>query len=135
MFAISSSGDLLFSLHTKRIASAAVIKFLEQMLKHHPRRHLVVVMDRATPHTSKVTRKFIEEQKRLHVFYLPPYSPEFNPDEKVWAHLKNHELKSHQARSQDELKLLTRRKLRNMSKDKKLLKGIFFRCCVAKLMN
>jgi transposase len=49
-------------------------------------------MDRATPHTSQMTQTFIESQPRLHVFYLPPYSPEWNPDEKVWNHLKTQEL-------------------------------------------
>jgi hypothetical protein len=40
--AISRNGHLLFRLLEKRIASKEVIEFLAQMLKHHPRRHLVV---------------------------------------------------------------------------------------------
>ena len=84
MSAISETGSLIFCLHEKRIASDEIIEFLMQMLKHHKLRHLViVVMDIATPHTSKKTQAFIESQKRLHVFYLPSYSPDWNPDEKV----------------------------------------------------
>jgi transposase len=26
------------------------------------------------------------------LFYLPPYSPELNPDEPVWNHLKSHKI-------------------------------------------
>lgn len=111
MSAISRPGHLLFRLLDKRIASEEVIEFLAQMLRHHPRRHLVVVMDQAKPHTSQKTKAYIETQGRLHVFYLPSYSPDWNPDEKVWNHLKHHELKSHQAKTKDELKQLTRRKL------------------------
>ena len=81
MSAISQRGSLVFTLHEDRIASPQVIHFLQHLLKHHPRRHLVVVMDQASPHTSKKTKAFIAKQKRLHVFYLPPYSPDFNPDE------------------------------------------------------
>lgn len=135
MSAISRRGDLVFTLHEKRIASGEVVHFLDQMLKHHPRRHVVVVMDQARPHTSKATRSFIESQRRLHVFYLPPYSPDFNPDEKVWNHLKHFELKSHQAKTKKELKALTKRKLKNMSKQPRLMRGIFFRCEVANLLN
>lgn len=40
MSAISGTGSLIFQLHEKRIASDEVIHFLEQMLKHHKRRHL-----------------------------------------------------------------------------------------------
>lgn len=135
MSAISKRGDLLFRLYGKRIASNEVIEFLRQMLRHHKRRHLVVVMDQARPHTSKKTQAFIDDQKRLHVFHLPPYSPDWNPDEKVWNHLKHEELKSHQAKTKDELKALSRRKLKAMSKKPALMRGIFSRCCVADLFG
>ena len=82
--AISRNGQLLFRLLDKRIASKEVIEFLGQMLRHHKRRHLIVVMDRAPPHTSKKTQAWIDGQPRLHVFHLPAYSPDWNPDEKVW---------------------------------------------------
>jgi transposase len=133
--ALSRRGNLLFRLLEKRIASAQVIDFLGQMLRHHPRRHLVVVMDQAPPHTSKKTKAFIQQQPRLHVFYLPKYSPDWNPDEKVWNHLKHQELKSHQAKTKDELKHLTRCKLQSMAKRPRLMRGLFFRCCVAELFK
>ncbi len=116
MSAISRRGHLLFRLHDKRVASAEVIDFLKQMLTHHNRRHLVVVMDQAPPHTSKKTQAYITSQNRLHVFHLPKYSPDWNPDEKVWNHLKHQELTRHQAKTTQELKRLTRRKLQSMAK-------------------
>ena len=134
MSAITSQGHLIFRLHNKRITSQEVIEFLGQMLKYHPRRHLVVLMDRAPPHTSKRTRAYIKSQRRLHVFYLPKYSPDWNADEKVWNHLKNQELSSHQAKTKEELHELTGRKLTAMSKNKTLLRGIFFRCCIADVL-
>lgn len=131
--AISRNGHLIFRLLEKRIASQEVIEFLEQMLRHHSRRHLVVVMDQAPPHVSKKTRTWVESQPRLHVFYLPKYSPDWNPDEKVWNHLKHQELASHQAKTKVELKDLTRRTLQSMAKRPQLLRGLFFRCCIAEL--
>lgn len=133
--AISRNGRLLFRLVDKRIASQEVIDFLEQMLRHHSRRHLVVVMDQAPPHTSKKTRSWIAKQPRLHVFYLPKYSPDWNPDEKVWNHLKHREMANHQAKTKDELKQLTHRKMQSMAKRPALLRGLFFRCCVAELFQ
>jgi len=135
MSAISKSGQLVFRLHQKRITSVEMIDFLVQLLKHHKNRHLVVVMDRATPHTSKETKTFIYKQKRLHVFYLPPYSPDFNPDEQVWNYLKHEELKSHQARTKEQLNALANSKLDSMSKNPDLLQGIFFRCYIANFLN
>jgi transposase len=134
MSAITSGGQLIFRLHDKRIASPEVIEFLAQMLKHHPRRHLVVVMDQAPPHTSQATKAFTASQPRLHVFYLPKYSPDWNPDEKVWNHLKHQELKGHQAKTKEELMTLTHDKLQAMSTRGDLLQGIFFRCCMADVL-
>lgn len=134
MSAVTRSGQLIFQLHDKRITSEEVIEFLGQMLKHHLRRHLVVVMDQAPPHTSMRTLAFIASQPRLHVFNLPTYSPDWNPDEQIWNHLKYQELKGHQARTKAELADLTTRKLTEMSTDKELLQGIFFRCCMADVL-
>jgi transposase len=134
MSAITRSGQLIFRLHDKRITSEEIIEFLDQMLKHHSHRHLIVVMDQAPPHTSKRTLAFIASQPRLHVFNLPTYSPDWNPDEQVWNHLKHQELQGHQARTKAELKDLTSQKLTEMSTDKHLLQGIFFRCCMADVL-
>jgi len=134
MSALTSQGKLIFRLHDKRITSIEVIDFLAQMLKQHSRRHLVVVMDQAPPHVSKATKAYIEDQPRLHVFHLPKYSPDWNPDEKVWNHLKHQELKGHQAKTKKELEALAQAKLESMATNKELLQGIFFRCCVADVL-
>jgi transposase len=133
--AISRRGHLLFALHQKRIASDEVIQFLDQMLHHHRNRHLVVLMDQAPPHVSKKTVTFIESQTRLHVFHFPSYSPDWNPDEKVWNHLKHHELKSHKAKTKTELTELTEQKLNGMAQNPHLVRGLFYRCCVADLFG
>jgi transposase len=135
MSALSGQGRLLFNLFDKRITSEEIIHFLGQMLAFHKRRHLVVVMDQAPPHTSHKTRAYVENQPRLHVFYLPKYSPDWNPDEKVWNHLKHYELKAHRAKTKEELKSLTKSKLKGMSKNPSLLRGLFFRCCVADFLG
>jgi transposase len=135
MSAISPGGRLVFRLHEKRIASAEVIDFLGQLLRHHAKRHVVVVMDQAPPHTSGKTMNYIASQPRLHVFHLPTYSPDWNPDEKVWNHLKNHELKAHRAQTKQELYDLTTEKLENMSRAPDLLQGLYFRCCVSELLR
>jgi transposase len=133
--AISRNGQLLFRLLDRRIASKEVIEFLDQMLRHHRKRHLVVVMDQAPPHTSSKTKAWIKSQPRLHIFYLPKYSPDWNPDEKVWNHLKHQELAAHQAKTKVELHTLARRKLQSMARRPSLLRGIFFRCCIAELFK
>jgi transposase len=135
--AIRKSGHLLFNLFDggKRFKSDDIIKWLGQMLAYHPRRHLIVVMDRAKPHVSKKTRDFVASQKRLHVFYLPSRSPELNPDEQVWAHLKGHQLTSHKAKTTKELASLARKKLRSTANNRIKVQGIFKRNEYANLFS
>jgi len=129
--AISPSGKLLFSLPRTKVNSKTVIAFLRKLLDHHKNRHVVVVMDSAPSHTSKVTRRFIADQKRLHVFHLPPYCPALNPDELVWNHLKHQKMKAHQATNKQKLRDLATRNLRSIQKNPRMLKAFCRKASVA----
>jgi transposase len=122
-------------LHQGKITSADVIKFFEKIVRRNPKRHVVLIMDKAPPHTSGATLKYISSEKRLHVFNFPSRSPELNPNEKIWNHLKNEELKSHQARNINELRKIVKNKLTKMSKKPALLKGLFYRSFLSKFFK
>ena len=47
----------------------------------------VVIMDNASFHKGIVMKEAIEDAGHT-LLYLPPYSPDFNPIEKKWAHAK-----------------------------------------------
>lgn len=47
----------------------------------------IVVMDNLNCHKDAQARKLIE-QSQAHVLYFPPYSPDFNPIEKMWSKIK-----------------------------------------------
>ncbi|MFD3328601.1 transposase [Streptomyces sp. NPDC058701] len=49
---------------------------------------IVLVWDRLNTHVSRRMRDFVAEREWLTVFLLPAYSPELNPVEWVWAHVK-----------------------------------------------
>ena len=121
---ISNRGYLLFKVKRGRITGEDVIKFLTDMLKHHKRRKLVVVLDNASVHTSKKVKNFIKKQKRLKVFDLPKRSPHLSADEQVWNHLKNYELKGHKERGLDGFEKLVNKKLSTLSKNKSKIRGI-----------
>ncbi|MER5535381.1 transposase [Streptomyces mirabilis] len=49
---------------------------------------IVLVWDRLNTHVSHAMRELIAERAWLTVFLLPAYSPDLNPVEWVWAHVK-----------------------------------------------
>jgi transposase len=122
MSAISPSGRMCFKLEKRRINSDVMIEFLKEIGACHFRRKVGVIMDQAPCHVSKKVRNFSEDSKQIKVFYIPPYSPELNPDEKVWRHLKHVELKDRQSQNKKGLAKEVVKALRKIQK-KKLAKN------------
>ena len=63
-----------------------------RVLLHHRRRsrnETVVVLDNAKYHHALLLAPFLEQrQSFLRLDFLPPYSPDLNPIERVWKHLR-----------------------------------------------
>lgn len=125
MSAISPSGRMCFRLEKRRVNSAVLIEFLKQIGASHPWRKIGIIMDQAPCHISKKVKSFAESTKRMRIFHIPPYSPDLNPDEKVWRHLKHVSLKNHQAQDKLQLSRLVLRALRKMQKNPNLTKNFF----------
>ncbi|MBF0278118.1 MAG: IS630 family transposase [SAR324 cluster bacterium] len=68
--------------------SKAFIQFLTQLNQRTPDKEIVLILDNASIHTSKKTKKFLERHRNIHLFHLPPYSPEYNPVEIFWRWIK-----------------------------------------------
>ncbi|MEA4884370.1 MAG: transposase [Clostridia bacterium] len=49
-----------------------------------------MILDTYRPHRSIAPEYESKYQGRLHFMFLPPYSPELNPQENVWAWLKDY---------------------------------------------
>jgi transposase len=64
------------------------IAFLTEVL-NKTRKPLILIQDGAPYHSGKVVKEFFEQhKKRITVYRLPTYSPDFNPIEKLWKKIK-----------------------------------------------
>jgi transposase len=45
---------------------------------------IILVLDNVRYHHAKLLKIFLENNKKLEILYLPPYSPDFNPIERAW---------------------------------------------------
>lgn len=87
--AVSAQGEFRFMVLRGRVGAAAFIEFIKRLLHGFPRMVFLIV-DGHPAHKAKKVVRFIETVKdRFRLFFLPPYSPELNPDEGVWNDLKN----------------------------------------------
>ena len=62
-------------------------------------KHVVLVLDQAGWHLAKA----LEIPPNITLLHLPPYSPELNPAERLWAYLKSHYLSNQVFRDYDHL--------------------------------
>jgi transposase len=90
--AVSAQGEFRFMTIKGRVGATRFIEFIKRLLHNVPRMVFLIV-DGHPAHKAKSVRRFAESVKdRFRLFFLPPYSPELNPDERVWNDLKNNAL-------------------------------------------
>jgi transposase len=71
----------------KKFNAMTFQSFLENLLKHGGSRGrlIVIILDNARYHHATLLKPFLQKyRKRLKLEFLPPYSPELNPIERVW---------------------------------------------------
>lgn len=87
--AVTSRGHMRFMIkETGGVNAEVFIEFLGRLLIGSKNR-IFLIVDRGPAHVAKKTKAFVASLGgRLRLFYLPPYSPDKNPDELVWKHLK-----------------------------------------------
>jgi transposase len=88
---ITSNGQFLQQTHKGSIKTPQVIAYLTHLLRHLPG-SVTVVLDNASIHRAKAVQNFVRDNERLSIVFLPPYAPELNPVELVWAYVKRYVL-------------------------------------------
>jgi len=85
--------------------SEGFVAWLEQLLfEVYPEAIIYLVLDNASFHKSAVARAACALfEERLVIFRLPTYSPQLNPIERYWRHLKQQACGNHLFTSQEEL--------------------------------
>jgi len=88
--AVNPRNGSLYSLAFDGFDSDTFIYYLKWLLKvFKTQKKIVIVLDNASPHKSHKTKEFVaKNKKRLELLYLPPYSPDLNPIERVWKNLR-----------------------------------------------
>lgn len=105
---VSTQGKLYILVRRGSIATAQVLVFLRHLLRH-VRGPIILVWDNVNPHKAVAVKRFVHDNsRRLSLEYLPPYSPELNPDEWLWRYLKHVELANLAPLNLGELKVALR---------------------------
>jgi transposase len=101
--AVSAQGEFRFMIVRGRVGAAFFLEFIKRLV-HGSDRMIFLIVDGHPSHRARKVTKFIGTIKdRFRLFYLPPYSPELNQDERVWNDLKNNAIGRHAITSPEQL--------------------------------
>jgi transposase len=122
---VSAKGAIRFMVVRGGVGAGVFINFLQRLL-HGQRRPIYLVVDGHPSHRSKRVKAYIESlQGKLRLFFLPPYSPELNPDELVWNDVKNNGVGRTLVHSPKDLMRAVVSRLRYLQKSPDMVRSFF----------
>ena len=107
--ALTNQGLVRFGFHDGAINAERFVGFMADLVHDTPTKVFLVV-DNLPVHRAGKVRQWVQDNKdRMELFYLPPYSPQMNPDEWLNRDLKTELRTRPAARDRDTLKAIAQR--------------------------
>ena len=101
--AITNRGRLYFMIFKRRFRAEVLMEFLRRLVRQVPR-YIFLIIDQHPVHVAaKVKKWFKKNEDRIQVFYLPSYSPDLNPDEKLNQDVKSNALGRRRPHDQNQM--------------------------------
>ena len=123
--AVTNRGELRWMIAEGAVNAPTFLRFLQRLIRD-ARRKVFLILDRLRAHRARLIQDWLAEHRsEIEVHYLPPYSPDLNPDEGVHADLKQAVPRQAPARSKQQLKRATIRHMRSLAKRPQRLRSIF----------
>lgn len=122
---VTNKGQMRWMVVEDAFNSDKLIEFLRGLIKDASKK-VFLILDNLRVHHSKPVKAWLAEHKeQIEVFYLPSYSPELNPDERLNADLK-HALGSRiQVRTKDKLKQVTKTHMEMLENNPERVRSYF----------
>lgn len=112
--AVTKRGKLRFVLYKDNMNAGKLIDFMRRLIRESRKKVFLILDNLKVHHAKKVTGWLEKHKEQIKVFYLPPYSPEYNPDELINSDLKRGVGAKASPRSEKELEHLVRSHLKKL---------------------
>jgi transposase len=123
--AISNQGLLRFLVLKKAIDAPTLITFLKRLCQDAGQK-VYLILDNLNVHKARDVRAWVEAHAdQIALFYLPPYSPELNPDEYLNGDLKAQVARRAPARDRETLERTATSRLRSLQRRPEAVKRFF----------
>ena len=101
------------------------LTFLRRLIKGQARKIFLIVDNLKVHHGKKVSAWLALHKSEIELFYLPPYAPEYNPDEYLNNTVKQRTHREKMSRTPKELKGHLRSTLAELQKEQETIRNLF----------
>jgi transposase len=123
--AVTNKGELRWMVLDGAVKAPTLTRFLGRLVRDVGRK-VFLILDRLPVHRAAPVRAWLAERgAEIEVFYLPPYSPDLNPDEGLDADLKQAVTRKPPARDKPQLKRAVIGHMRKLSKSPGRVRSFF----------
>ena len=117
------SGDIFYMLTTQKVNALKFKRFLCCLKRAYRDDKFIIICDNARFHKAKWFTEWVNDTDWLKIEFLPAYSPDFNPIEKLWKWIKKEYTHNRCFASKTELKKHLTKSLSEMTNDKSQYMG------------
>lgn len=122
---VTNRGQMRWMIIDEAFNADKLIEFLEALIKDAGKK-VFLILDNLRVHHSKPVKAWVSErQDKIELFYLPSYSPELNPEERLNADLKHAIGTKVPARTKAKLKEAATQHMTELEKNSERIKAFF----------
>lgn len=122
---VTNQGSLRFMVYEGGLNIDIFLKFLKRLIWGQKRK-VFLILDNLKVHHGKRVQSWVEKHKEaIELFFLPPYAPEYNPDEYLNNTVKRRIHQEKMSKDQQELFDQVRSTLAGLQKEPETIKNLF----------
>src|SRR6266566_2923166 len=123
--AVNARGEFWAATYAGKLNAEAFVAFLKNFMKSCSGK-VFLVLDGHPAHKAKVVKHYTESlEGRLELHPLPTYSPDLNPDEFVWSHMKKNGVSKKPLKKNESLRERIEEDLLRIHNNRKLVRSFF----------
>lgn len=122
---ITNQGALRFMVYEGGMNIAIFLRFLRRLIKGQDRKIFLILDNLKVHHGKKVQSWASKHRNAVELFFLPPYAPEYNPDEYLNNTVKGRTHRHKMSKNQKELSGHLRSTLARLQKEPETIRNLF----------
>jgi transposase len=123
--AVNARGEFWAATYDGKLNAETFVLFLQDFMKRRKRK-VILIVDGHPSHTAKTVQRYVASTDgRLELERLPSYSPDLNPDEFVWSHMKSNGVSKKPLKQNEALRDRVEEDLLKIKGDRALVRSFF----------